>query len=361
MSARAGPAEQASSRDDGFRDWQHHLRTEQVRYVAILTAGLYFLYAGIESVLTPDSALGTLQVLRAAGIGLLLSGIALISLLPTWRAVNQVLLVIAPVTAVAGNLYLVAHGQSFELYAPEIYLALVWTFSVSGLTLRHAIPSTAASTVLVSAYVAAAHPEQSEPLLHLLWVLSALAFGLLSAFLLERRDRRLFAQRQRLERLAAFDDLTGLWNQRQIRERLAREIARCERTGAELSVIMLDIDHFKQVNDRFGHVVGDAVLAELGALLSEHVRNVDLVGRIGGEEFLVVLPETEQPPAVQVAEKLRLAMAEHAFSTGETQTASFGVAAYHAGDSLDDLLERADQALYGAKRAGRNRVVTAGD
>lgn len=351
---------QGSRAGRDFDAWHRQVRIVQVRYVAFLTAALYLVYAGLEHRFAADEALETLQVLRSLGVCLLLVVIGLMSFRPALYRTMRVLLALAPVAAVAGNLYLNASGQSFASYAPEIYLVIVWTFSVSGLTLRHAMPSALASTGLILGYTAQFQPAEAMPYLHLLWVGSALAFGLLSAYLLERSYREMFAQQNELERLATIDDLTGLWNQRHIRERLAREMDRTTRTGSPLSLIVLDIDHFKQINDRHGHIAGDAMLAKFGGLLRDHVRSIDIVGRAGGEEFLVVLPETELEPARGVAEKLCEAVRQNRFGLDSHQTASFGVTRHRPGESLNELIQRADQVMYRAKQAGRDRVAVAG-
>jgi diguanylate cyclase (GGDEF)-like protein len=160
---------------------------------------------------------------------------------------------------------------------------------------------------------------------------------------------------------ASTDALTGLANQRAVRETLKRMVAQAARAVAPLGAIMLDLDHFKQVNDVYGHGCGDDVLAAVGAALAETIRDSDFAGRWGGEEFLALLPGTDRAGAAVVAEKLRLAIERiHVQGVDRAVTASFGVAALpeDAGDG-DSLVRLADRALYAAKAGGRNRVVLA--
>lgn len=159
-----------------------------------------------------------------------------------------------------------------------------------------------------------------------------------------------------LQRLATTDILTGLHNRLKVGEILEQEVHRFHRYQAQFSVIMLDIDKFKAINDSFGHQTGDNVLAELAALLQKFSRTSDSVGRWGGEEFLLVCPGTALDGATKLACTLRQAIEAHPFPTVSTVTASFGVATVTAGDSSKDLISRADNALYTAKRNGRNRV-----
>ena len=163
-------------------------------------------------------------------------------------------------------------------------------------------------------------------------------------------------QATRLERDANTDILTGLPNRRFLQTQLEGEFERAERYGRTFSVALLDLDHFKRVNDSFGHAVGDKVLQEVARLLAGQARNLDTAGRWGGEEFLLLLPELPLGAAFEVAERFRLLVAEHPFAHGHPLTVSLGVAEYRAGEGLDDLLNRADAALYDAKTGGRNRV-----
>jgi diguanylate cyclase (GGDEF)-like protein len=160
------------------------------------------------------------------------------------------------------------------------------------------------------------------------------------------------------QRLANSDGLTGLQNRRRATERLELELERARRYGTQLCVLLCDVDHFKQVNDRFGHNVGDEVLALVAASLSETIRQVDLVSRWGGEEFLVLLPDTDRNGAMVVAERLRSAVASLPAVNGgpERVTCSIGMTSYDQDDSAAAFIDRADQALYRAKKNGRNRV-----
>ena len=163
-------------------------------------------------------------------------------------------------------------------------------------------------------------------------------------------------QAEAFEQLAAVDPLTGLANRRTAVEVLNRELQEAERYGTTVSVVVLDIDHFKTVNDTHGHQVGDAVLTDIGELLMAQAREIDHVVRWGGEEFLVIAPKTDRAAAVRMAERLRRTLAK-ARPGGQEVTATFGVAQHERGDDLDRLLLRADQLLYEAKQAGRNQVL----
>jgi diguanylate cyclase (GGDEF)-like protein len=158
------------------------------------------------------------------------------------------------------------------------------------------------------------------------------------------------------------DPLTELPNRRHMIERLEAELCRVSRNGGGFALIMLDIDHFKEVNDVFGHAAGDFVLVETADLLRRNLRGHDLCARWGGEEFLILLPDADQVQAETVAEKLRQLIAHHPFAHQDHRisvTLSLGIAAYHPGHTADVCIQAADDALYIAKRAGRNRWAAA--
>jgi diguanylate cyclase (GGDEF)-like protein/PAS domain S-box-containing protein len=162
---------------------------------------------------------------------------------------------------------------------------------------------------------------------------------------------------EELRHLSVTDQLTGIYNRKRLDEVLAQEAQRAERYQHVYSVIMADIDKFKEVNDQYGHQVGDEVLKKMVAILQDRVRVSDTLGRWGGEEFMVLCPGTALDRAMQLAEQLRIEVESSEFPEVGQKTASFGVASYRQGDKADDVVKRADDALYAAKEGGRNRVV----
>ncbi len=168
-----------------------------------------------------------------------------------------------------------------------------------------------------------------------------------------------------VERQALVDGLTGLANRRQADEALASEIARTERLGGPVGLILADVDDFKAVNDRFGHPTGDVVLRDLAETLRENIREIDTAARWGGEEFALILPGTDLEGAAQVAERIRAALAEREILSVDGVplhvTASFGVATSNAATTVQQLVEAADESLYRAKRAGKDRVYAGKD
>lgn len=167
-------------------------------------------------------------------------------------------------------------------------------------------------------------------------------------------------ERARLERLATFDDLTMAMSHRYLMPRLAEEIERATRTGAELSLLLMDLDHFKLVNDEHGHAVGDAVLRAFADRVRKLVRKVDVLVRRGGEEFVLVMPRTGSTQALATGKRIQESLENEKLATTKLalrKTVSIGVATWDGRESPEQLEKRADDAMYDAKRFGRNRVV----
>lgn len=186
--------------------------------------------------------------------------------------------------------------------------------------------------------------------------------GLILAFLVyrhivARRHNTILQEKNAvLEQLSRVDSLTGIANRMRLDESLREEMERARRYRHGLSVVLFDIDHFKYINDTHGHQAGDKVLKALADLVQEQIRQTDVFGRWGGEEFLIVCPETRSDTAKMLAEKLRDMLYQQSFKDVGRVTASFGIASWTEGDQFKDVISRADQALYRAKAGGRNRV-----
>jgi len=181
-----------------------------------------------------------------------------------------------------------------------------------------------------------------------------------SAFMSRLRlNVRAYQLKRSLEHLASYDALTNVYNRGRFLKGLEGELSKALKTSRPLSFFMVDLDDFKKVNDRWGHLAGDEALVAVSRSAQAVLRTGDLLGRFGGEEFVVALPDTELEGAIALAEALRVAVEGTSFAGRFTVTASIGVAQLVPGERTDDLIARADTALYGAKKAGKNRVIPA--
>lgn len=181
----------------------------------------------------------------------------------------------------------------------------------------------------------------------------------LSAYRLSKYQRLDYIHKKSLLALSNTDPLTSLNNRAKFNSSLSDEINSCNHFGTTFSIIMLDLDWFKNINDQYGHNTGDDVLVEIGQLLKKSVREEDVIARWGGEEFVLLLRNTKHSYAQDLAQRLRLTIAQHPFSAGCSLTCSFGITSYITGDDMRSVIDRADQALYHAKSDGRNKVVKA--
>jgi diguanylate cyclase (GGDEF)-like protein len=255
-------------------------------------------------------------------------------------------------------LFIVLSFGALRMSARET--AFVWTYSTFGLT---------ALLLMTDKAIGMPITTWSERALLLACAVTALgrcaSTGLYGSSMREalyKRGNELKEAHARIEELAQLDELTGLLNRRYIMKSLNAEMARSQRTGVACSVAIIDLDFFKRINDQFGHPVGDEALRTFAVTLLANLRIIDKLGRYGGEEFLLILPDTAKDQAARTLDRLRAIVSEvdwTAISAGMNLTMSAGICSVRQEDSADDILSRADAALYRAKDAGRNRVVAA--
>ena len=339
-----------------YNEWYAAAKIIQIRAISILTALLYIIYSQIDVAIVTSSVLPVMTLMHLYVLPLSLFIIVALTFSNTYHRLMVLLLAVAPIVAAIGNLYIISRTNAFTVYLPELYLIVIWVFTLSGLRLMYAAIS--ASLIFVIGILSGHYLSfQYELLLmHDLWLFSAFSFGILSAFIMEKSHKLIFLNKQKLEYAATTDGLTGLCNRLKVEINVEEEVQRAKRYGREFSVILFDVDDFKDVNDSYGHHVGDVVLKELSSLMQGAVRRVDTIGRWGGEEFVVVLPETSLEIAKNIAEQLRSKIESYAFTVAKQKTCSFGVSEYLRGDNVQSIINRADKALYKAKEYGKNQV-----
>lgn len=173
---------------------------------------------------------------------------------------------------------------------------------------------------------------------------------------LNKKNVQIQEMNLKLKDISIKDGLTNIYNRRKLDQVLHNEYIKAQNSDYKFSIILLDIDMFKSINDTYGHKTGDTVLIEIANILKKDIGNNDIVGRWGGEEFLIICSNTDIKYALKLSEKLRKAIGENKFKTIKQSTGSFGVTSYCKGDSIDDIINRADAGLYKAKKYGRNKV-----
>ncbi|QSX33597.1 GGDEF domain-containing protein [Shewanella avicenniae] len=341
-----------------FNSWYLHAKLPQIRYIALVTTMLYLIYSVAEYHVLPDYHVKRF-LLHGMLVPATMASVGILTHFPRHHRAMLWLLVLAPIAANSVNIYLNFDAGLFSYFSPEIYLSIMWTFAISGLRLRHALVSAACSCLVISIPMFTSQLPAAFVQLHLMWLFSAFSFGFVSALVLEKVHYNLYQKQMELALLASRDPLTQLWNRQKMATLFTQE-KQAANVHQAMSLIMIDIDHFKSVNDEFGHEAGDIVLQHFARLLENNVRKQDHVGRFGGEEFVIILPNTSGGEALTVAHKLQQAINQYDFPTVGRKTASMGVTeAVHRHEPLATMMHRADCTLYQAKEQGRNRVLFA--
>lgn len=337
-----------------YDEWIQSSRILQVRYISILTSILYIFFSQIDIFFVPEESLKFVQSIHLYLIALMLLFIAFLTFFEKYHKTMAYLLIFAPIGAALGNYLVLSKLNNPQAYLTEIYLIIFWIFTVSGLKFSQAVFS-AAIVVVISTF-SSSYLGEDEFILHMFWVFSVSSFGLLGAFLLEKSSKKIFLNKEELSRLAVTDKLTGLYNRRRFEEVLENELSRSRRFNHPFSLMIIDIDHFKEVNDSFGHDVGDRVLIEISKLIKENIRSTDVLVRWGGEEFVIICLETNLSSIKSIADNIRKKIESYTFKDIGNKTVSIGLTVYENDDTQASILKRADNALYKAKNDGRNRV-----
>lgn len=342
-------------------------RTKRRIYLTILPLGVVVAaLAGTYGLIVPDAALvgwalpfATAAVLAAFAWGFASTG-------DGFRVLERTLVVsifaVLAVTLAATTIF-APHEEAENLWTVArigFWMPVVVAFAFLAVGGRTGAAMSwglwAVLTVITATHVLQPAGHTQVELIALVEALAAngLAIVLLSGF---AQVARVTEQRAAaMETEANTDGLTGLANRRHAEHVLEEEVERAERYGRPLSVLLFDLDHFKNVNDAFGHEAGDRVLSEIRELLAQRLRDSDLLARWGGEEFLLIAPEMRRPEAARLAERLRRLIEVHEFGIGTSLTASFGVAERRAHETAAELVRRADEGMYASKRDGRNTV-----
>jgi len=340
-----------------FDQWMIKSNILQIRLVSALTGLLYMIAALINSLIVSGDILSLMITIHLYIMPPFLFLISLMTFKNDLYRLFIFLLITAPVGATIGNLFITSKLEDPALYMTELYLIIFWIFTVSGLRLWQSTISATATVIviLIVTYFFFSLTLESF-VMHCFWILASFSFGFLGAYLLERSYKEVFSTHEQLTQLAVTDKLTGLYNRTKMDELLQDVLNHNIHSHRKFGLVILDIDHFKEINDTFGHQVGDTILKELGNLITEDLRTTDKVIRWGGEEFMLLYVETDQEEVLELVEKLRLKIAQHQFSSSVKITASFGLTHYNKGDTIDAIIKRADDALYNAKHNGRNRI-----
>jgi diguanylate cyclase (GGDEF)-like protein len=341
-----------------YKEWQQGFKSRQISAIAVLTGTMYVLYSLLDRAVAPVGLAPQMMAIHLYFIApsLFLAGFLLF--FKKTYPLGELLLFFAPIGAVVGNMIIISQLEDPAIYQTEIYLIIFWVFTVSGMRL---VQATLCALIIVIIIVATTFtyfsitPEGFA--MSAFWMFSTCTFGIFVSYFLEKSGRTIFSYNHQLEELAIKDKLTGVFNRRKLDEILQNELNRSQRFKQMFGLVVLDIDFFKNVNDKYGHLAGDEVLIAIAKLLKKNMRQTDSVVRWGGEEFILIYTGTDSDGVLSLAESLRSNIENHAFESVGKITASLGVTTYQPGDTMESIISRADKALYKAKDSGRNRVI----
>ncbi|NOR54677.1 MAG: diguanylate cyclase [Sulfurovum sp.] len=338
-----------------FNLWMTKSNLLQIRLISALTGILYMIAALINSLVVSGDILGLMITIHLYVMPPFLFLISLMTYKKELYRLFIFLLMLSPVVATIGNLLITSKVEDPALYMTELYLIIFWIFTVSGLRLWQATISALTTVVVIFLVTYFFFSLSLESfVMHCFWMLASFSFGFLVAYLLEKSHKEVFSTHEQLTQLAMTDTLTGLYNRAKLDELLQDELNRSKYLHQPFGLAIMDIDHFKKINDSYGHQVGDTILKEIGKLITEELRSTDKVIRWGGEEFLILYRETDKKEVLKRIETLRLHIEKHLFPISTMITASFGLTLYTKDDTIDSIIQRADNALYLAKNNGRN-------
>jgi len=342
-----------------FSEWDRSDRQTQISAVAALTAFLYIVYCLLNesSVLFADNAVPyALQLYIVVPLLLLISVLALQS---RHFKLVMALLALSPVVSMSCHVYSISLLPDPSWTFVEGYLCIFWIFVVSGMTLRVAILSAlvSSSILLVASYFVIDDPAGYK--MYVFWIVCSFSFGLLGAFLYERSRKSAFKAYQKIEKLAITDTLTGVFNRSYLGYALGRELAYVHRDEVSVGFMVIDLDHFKNINDQYGHEQGDSALRCVADTLSGVVRSSDTLIRWGGEEFVLIVHNVDEQTLLGLSDDLRNQVEQADCGVPVSLTISIGATMCKKGDNQNSLFARTDMALFKAKRAGRNVTVLA--
>ena len=348
-----------------------------MKFGIVLTFIFFVLYSVLDHMVFPDLEETLLQIRIFEGVFLVLLYYFLRRYkeysIRNLRYISSVLTLVTGIVLLKISSFYPEDNLIYMLYVAGFVLFFTAAFTVFGNRFISAL--LVIMIIDIGVGVILARQPEYVPFLFLqtLFISTILLSGF-SAYMVEYNQRILFLEHlysrkmeyqaqeyvKKLEKLSVTDALTGLFNRVKIEQELRRVMSEYKRYRIPACVLLIDVDHFKSVNDDHGHLEGDRVLVRVAKILRNKTRETDVVGRWGGEEFLVLTPNTRLEQAAVIGEKLRQAVEKEEFDRVGRKTVSIGLSAFEENRSIDEIIDRADQALYKAKNSGRNQVVVAG-
>jgi len=347
-----------STFSDLYEQWDKPSRQIQISAISCLTALLYIAFTFIDkSSWASEQAITLMQKFHLLIIVPMMLAISFIAYKKRFYKFVMIALAISPIIANLCHVYIASQLSNYAPFLAEGYLSVFWIFIASGMTFRVALVSAILSSLILIVSAFYFMSQTGIYTMHVFWIMCSFSFGFLGALIFDRSRKAIFISQQELHQLAITDPLTGVFNRNKLYNVLPQEIGRCLRYDKTFGLLMVDIDHFKHVNDTLGHDAGDKVLQRTAQVLSKLIRGNDTLIRWGGEEFIVIVLEVDEKSLIHFCEKLRKKIEDENYGDVANITVSVGATLLRENDVPDSLLSRVDKALYKAKDNGRNNTV----
>ena len=343
--------------NEKYEEWDKPSRQIQISAIAFLTALLYLFFSLLDKSWASEALQNLMFKVHLLIIVPMLLVISFLAYKRRYYKTVMNVLAVSPILSIICHAYIINKIPDQTPYQMEGYMIIFWTFVISGLSFKHALISAGCSALilLISAFFFIDKTDYYT--MHVFWVFCSFSFGFLGAFIFDQSRKAVFSSHQKLHQIAITDTLTGVFNRNQLNHVLKDEINRNKQNNNSFGLLILDIDHFKKVNDTLGHDSGDKVLKQTAQLLSKLTYENDSLIRWGGEEFIIVVLDVDERDLIQFCEKVRKQVENENYDIPENITISIGATIFQKQDTQDKLISRADKALYKAKEKGRNRSV----
>lgn len=343
--------------NETFEDWDMPSRQIQISAITFLTALLYLFFSFLDKSWASEELQALMLEVHLFVIVPMLLAISFLAYKAKYYKVIMNVLAISPIISILCHAYIISKLPIHAPYQMEGYMIIFWTFVISGLPFKHALISAACSSFILLISTLFFKNQTDYYTMHVFWVFCSFSFGFLGALIFDQSRKAVFNSHQELHQIAMTDNLTGVFNRNQLNNVLKEEIDKTKLNNYSFGLLILDIDHFKKVNDTLGHDTGDKVLIQTARVLSKLTKERDSLIRWGGEEFIIVTLDVNEKSLIQFCEMIRERVENENYGISENITISIGATLFQVKDSQDTLISRADKALYQAKEKGRNRTV----
>lgn len=346
-------------KDITYSEWMLPMRQQQISVVALLTASLYVIFSVLETYyLFQPEDLPLIRFFHLYTMPPALIGISYLAYTKKYPNFLFITLMIAPIYANTG-LYIILYNNPdlSVIYFAEVSLSIFWTFTISGLNLKQSIFTATVVVLITLFYLYIVNPyNMTDTIVSVFWVFASFSFGLIGAILLNGYTKKIYNNFIELQIISITDKLTGLYNRTFMDENFKMKLYDTQNDNITISIIMIDIDDFKEINDSYGHHIGDATLVQTAHIINNYADDNNIVIRWGGEEFLIISIDTNEQKTHKMCEEICKEIELYKFSIIEKSTISIGYSLSKDMDTFDLILNRADAALYMAKQNGKNRV-----